>query len=223
MCIRDRSQQRSQSGHQSKQTLSVAQREELKIMLIDKFSKLYKNVPKEQIKNRVLHFIDTSPRLKAEELQKLENEIKQLASTYSQKSKEQASVRQEENQSVRSGVSKMSGASNYRLADDKQKTSNNRDGARDNASQISSSTYSRQKSDGFPDLNFNDEEEQWAVINKYNAYQHKQEQKLNKIKDKELKNRAKSDLDEQINQKKTVERKRKRRIEYVQQHDEPSI
>lgn len=122
--------------------------------------------------------MNQNPNITADGLKNLEDNIKAQTAAHPQ---HQQTVRQDDEESVKSGISKMSGASNFDAMDryTQKKSLNKEDDAKSELSKTKKlqGTHIKKPEN---DLAFLDEENEWAAIYKYNKFLYDKEEDLKK-------------------------------------------
>lgn len=178
---------------QSKRLISKHQREELKRVLTEKYQNMYNVEDKAALEQKIDNAIGNTNKITSTQLQNLENSIKNGMAQGNPKATNYNPYGDDDALSVRSGISKMSGASNLNEVD----TTN----PRKSQPLILESTARPQVS------NYKHEEEEWADIYKHNNQYYIEEDRLEKIRQQENKLRFKDELDFQVEQKQKVKEK----------------
>jgi hypothetical protein len=179
------------SGQSSikKNFLNDSQREELKRRLIEKFTKIYSPSDPDAVKSKVNEFFRVNAQINASNLQQLENSIKS-------KSKDGAA-----SQTVSSQPPPASGEK--KGAPGQKPPSRGQVEARGASGPASERNESKitQQVDENGKIKFRNEEDEWAVVSKYNYYLHKKEEKELRKKAEETKKILKTQLDQQLAEK----------------------
>ncbi|EAR96534.1 hypothetical protein TTHERM_00192030 (macronuclear) [Tetrahymena thermophila SB210] len=186
----------------SRKNLTQFQREELKRAVAERLSKKYGINNTDLIFGEVANYMNEHQNITAEGLKNLEENIKAQTTN----NKNAAPIRQDDEESVKSGISKMSGASNFDAVDKytqkKSLTEINGD-AKSEASKTKKLQGTQIKKPE-NDLGFLDEENEWAAIYKYNRFLYDKEEEMKKIKKLEQIKQIRRDLDAQVEEKKKI-------------------
>ncbi|EGR33821.1 hypothetical protein IMG5_036370 [Ichthyophthirius multifiliis] len=196
----------------SRKNLTQQQKEELKRQVADRLSKKYGIQNSELIKGEVSNYMKNTTHITAEGLKNLEDSIK--AQTKKEKSDQ---VKIEDDESVKSGISKMSGATNFDEVDKytQQKNLSNQD---DKESEVKKTKklQGTQIKKYENDLDFLEEENEWAAIYKYNKFLYDKEQEMLRQKKIQEVIQTRENLDAQVKEKeKLKEKERKQNYNYV--------
>ena len=175
-----------------KNFLNDSQRDELKRRLVEKFTKIYSPSDPESVKEKVNEFFRVNAQINATNLQALENSIKS-------KSKSGGAASQSAN-----GQSNAAAERRNTPPEKPQSSASRRAGAQDGqpsqADRVGADN-SRGQVDENGKIKFRNEEDEWAVVSKYNYYLHKKEEKELRKKAEETKKMLKTQLDQQLAEK----------------------
>ena len=151
-----------------KNFLNDSQREELKRRLIEKFTKIYSPSDPESVKAKVNEFFRVNAQINATNLQQLENSIK--------------TKRNGDGAASQSSNHAPSPASNEKINPAEKPSSRGVARPRPQSSQDPAQPRIQQQVDENGKIKFRNEEDEWAVVSKYNYYLHKKEEKVFKTK-----------------------------------------
>lgn len=186
----------AQEDAQSKKLISQQQREQLKTLMSTKLQAKYPTKDTEGLLGKVENFFAAQQPLTAENLKELDRQV-----AHSVKSVNPVNLDRDD-LSVKSGVSKMSGATDFlsqKLEDTGRKTNGTID-LLPRTRKANSTTYKN-------------EEEEWADIYKYNLGVYKAEAELEQDRREHAKKKYKAELDEQVHEK---DHRRQEEKEWVQ-------
>ena len=175
--------------------LNPHQREELRKHLVERFTKLYACNDSKMVQDMVKQFFADNVECNNANLRELESKIRQ------------ASL-------VTKSLVKPSGQQAIKMEDDKQshRTESSKGGVDLPAIGQSKGGLNGGQSQKTSDMQFKNEEDEWAAISKYNKYMYDMEQDLTKHRIEEKKKAIKSQLDEQVREK-----ERRRQLELEQE------
>lgn len=206
---------KAQEEAEKKKQFAQSQREELKSLMSSKLQNKYSDKDPNLISSKVNHLLSKEKSLTENKLLSLEKEIKnslpnqhQIENLQSKKKKNSA---KEDELSIKSGFSKMSGASNFDTVD-KLSTKRIKDQSKDKEKEAKDKEILvlNEKAPA-NDLGHLREENEWAAIMNYNNFLFKKEEKMKLLKAKEAQYKFKRDLDLQLKEKeklKDFERKK---------------
>ena len=196
---------KAQEEQERKKFLAQSQRDELKKIMSSKLQSKYSDKDPNLIANKVDNLLSKEKNITVKNLSNLEKDIKnslpnqhQIENLQSPKPK--GSINDDEI-SIKSGYSKMSGASNFDVVD-KLSTKRFKDQSR-NKEQEAKEKELLVLNEKPPanDLGHLREENEWAAIMNYNNFLFKKEEKLKQMKAKEAQIKFKRDLDSQLREK----------------------
>lgn len=186
------------------------QREELRTLMSSKLQNKYLDKDPNLITSKVNQLINKERSLTANNLHRMEQEIKSSLPNQHQIEIKQKKGNEDE-ESVKSGFSKMSGASNFDKID-KLSTKRFKDVNRDKESEAKKKEILvLNEKPQINELGSLREENEWAAIMKYNKYLFQKEEKIKELKAKELQKKIKKDLDNQLKEKENIKEIEKKR------------
>jgi len=196
---------KAQEEQERKKALAQSQREELKKLMATKLQNKYSDKDPNMISHKVEDLISKEKNLTVKNLSNLEKDIKSSIPNQHQienlqPTKQKVSLNDDE-VSVKSGYSKMSGASNFDVVD---KLSTKRfKGQPKNKEQEEKDKEILVLNEKPPanELGNLREENEWAAIMNYNNYLFKKEEKMKQMKAKEAQLKFKKELDRQLKEK----------------------
>jgi len=175
----------AQEDQQSKKIINQQQRDQLKALVSQKFQDKYPNKDAASLQGKVDKLFEGQQPLTSAQLKEFENNLAQ-----SEKGGKTAAVNHDRDDiSVKSGVSKMSGATDFV---DHEKLSE--PGAKKDGSKVIDLISTRKPKTN----NYRNEEEEWADIYKYNQEVYKTEAQLEKERKEHEKIKFKTELDGQV-------------------------
>ena len=195
---------KAQEEQERKRLLAQSQREELKKLMSNKLQSKYSDKDPNLISSKVENLLSKEKNITVKNLSNLEKDIKNSLTNQHQIENLQSKPRTANNDdevSIKSGYSKMSGASNFDFVD-KISTKRFKDQPK-NKEQVEKDKELLVLNEKPPanDLGHLREENEWAAIMNYNNYLFKKEEKLKQFKAKEAQNKFKRDLDLQIKER----------------------
>jgi len=174
----------AQEDAAAKKLISQQQRDQLKALMSQKLQAKYPTKDSEGLLGKVENFFAAQQPLTAENLKELDRQV-----AHSVKSVNPVNLDRDD-LSVKSGVSKMSGATDF-LSEKLSETGRKTHGTIDLMPRT-------RKADG---TKYKNEEEEWADIYKYNLGVYKAEAELEQDRREHAKRKYKSELDEQVHEK----------------------
>ena len=183
----------AQEDQQSKKLISQQQREQLKALVSQKFQDKYPNKDPEALQGKVDKLFEGQQPLTSAKLKEFESNL-----AHSEKGGKATVNHDRDDISVKSGVSKMSGATDFLDAEKLSQAGSKKDG------RVIDLISNRKAKPN----NYRNDEEEWADIYKYNQEVYKTEAQLEKERKEFEKVKFKHELDNQVtrkNEKKEVE------------------
>jgi len=179
----------AQADQEAKKLINKQQREQLKAMVSEKFQSKYPNKDPQALQDKVDNFFEKKQTLTSAALKQLDSNI-----AYSEKDKKSVIDQDRDDMSVKSGVSKMSGATDFAP----HKTDRSLGSVKGN--KIIDLNMNTKKETN--KNNYKNEEEEWADIYKHNNQVYKAEAELEQERRAFEKVKFKHELDEQVTKKK---------------------
>jgi len=175
----------AQADQEAKKLISKQQREQLKAMVADKFQSKYPNKDPQALQEKVDNFFEKQQTLTSQALKQLDSNI-----AHSEKDKKSAIDQDRDDMSVKSGVSKMSGATDFAP----HKTDRSSGSVKGNKIiDLNMKTKKETNKNAYKN-----EEEEWADIYKNNNQVYKAEAELEQERRAFEKVKFKHQLDEQV-------------------------
>jgi len=171
---------------ESKKMLTLQQREQLKAAVSQKLHNKYPHKNAESLQGKIDNFFTSNNALTVENLKELDRQV-----ANSEKGSQAGAYADRDDISIASGVSKMSGATDF-LADKLDETGRKKDGTIIDLLPKTRTLNTKK---------YKNEEEEWADIYKYNNQVYKAEAELEQDRKAYAKQKFKKELDEQVEDK----------------------